>query len=507
MLLRSLFLLLFSSQVFSAANAIDVDLDMTIDAIKYIDQESDDTSLYAYFNVMGECPEPSDTQAEVVINNVDLDAFLSSSGFTMTTQAAYFDGADLNGFVFNQDGTWTVYDDINSKLVRNWDEDCTHSPRALSFESNYKNIHTVGIIKEIDMAYFNSDTDGGVFNLGDEDNLSWLDNKPDGAIDNLFLVDNTLFAKISGGENTGIWQVKPQWQKKMITSGAAKDSVVQAEGGLMGVSKTDSLKLLWLEQAENNTHAFDESKTDEYYIYPFKNGTALVAEKQVAWKFQWLKHGEKELPISFSIPAHKIRSCHRSSEYLFCLDQRNTGEVFIWRMFIQFFGVPIFVIDARIPSGLFTSNMSVKDIQVSNTHRLLTVLDDQKYGLISIGSEESTYKEITTTSIFKEISLTESGFVTLDQEAAVLTIQRIDENATYTVLPYLVSQSDIIKELNQIEQDKEVDVEPEVKPEELEEREEGDSEAPRERAELNGAISLYYLFAVMLLLITGRRKV
>ena len=513
MLLRSLFLLLFSSQVFSAGITIDVDLDMTIDAIKYIDQESDDTSLYAYFNVMGECPEPSDTQAEVVINNVDLDAFLSSSGFTMTTETAYFDGADLNGFVFNQDGTWTVYDDINSKLVRNWDEDCTHSPRTLSFESNYENIHTVGIIKEIDMAYFNSDTDGGVFNLGDEDNLSWLDNKPDGAIDNLFLVDNTLFAKISGGENTGIWQVKPQWQKKMGAPLNSDNSIVKTYGGLIGVSKSTSLSLKWLDKTEKSTFLFHAASVNDYSVYPFSTGALLVADSSKSWKFQLIQYDEKEKIISFPRPVNEILSCHKTNYLFFCLDKRDSGQILIWRLTIPVFGEPVFEMDAKIPAGILADGMIVKAVQVSNTHRLLTVLNGNEYGLISVSATESNYNALGQDGVFKKITLTENGYVALDSQNASLMIQRIQEKPLSIYLTSLISQSEEIKVIDGVEKEKEKEKEKEIKvepvEEPLEEREanEDDSDAPRERAELNGAISLYYLFAVMLLLITGRRKV
>ncbi|MGR6872744.1 hypothetical protein ACU6U9_10645 [Pseudomonas sp. HK3] len=70
--------------------------------------------------------------------------------------------------------------------------------------------------------------------------------------------------------------------------------------------------------------------------------------------------------------------------------------------------------------------------------------------------------------------------------------------------------------LNKLEKKEEEKKEAELKEaelkkakEKLEEREEtpDDSKEPRERAELSGAISLYYLLAMMLLLITGRRKV
>ena len=195
MLLRSLFFLLFSSQVLSAGITIDVDLDMTIDAIKYLERGLQDKALYAYLNIIEECPEPSEDTVSDIKTPSDLEAFLSASGFTLTIDKSYFDGSSLDSFVFNQDGTWTAYDDINRRLVRNWDEGCPHKPRNIEYDSDYENIHTVGIIKELKMGYFNSDTNGGIFNLGDQNNLAWLDTKPEGDIEKLFFVDDICLQK------------------------------------------------------------------------------------------------------------------------------------------------------------------------------------------------------------------------------------------------------------------------------------------------------------------------
>lgn len=510
MLLRSLFLLLISSQAFSAGITIDVDLDMTIDAIKYIDQKSDDTSLYAYFNVMGECPESSDTQAEVAINNVELDAFLSSSGFTLTTEKITFDGSNLDNFKFHQDGTLTVYDDINRKLVRNWDDDCPHSPRPIKFDSNYENVHTVGITKELDMAYFNSDTDGDVFDLAEEseNNLAWLDDKPEGEIKDLFWRDDTLFAHIVGGINTGIWQVQPQWQKKMNTSLNATADVIRTESGLMGVSKESSLKVQWLEQSKGHTYTFNASGVEGYHIYPFYNGTVLAAQSQNTWKFQWVRFGEKEQIVTFSKPVHQLIACRNSDNYLFCFDRRDTGEIFVWRMMIPLFGFPVFVLDSKFTVDLLSEEADILAVQVSNSHRLITIKDGEKIGLVRIGSADSAYRSISDLAISSQLSTTKQAHVYLSESQ--LYIVTVNQELVLPFLPYLLSQSEVFKELEKLEGEKEVAIKPEAPVEEtLEEREEneGDSEAPRERAELNGAISLYYLFAVMLLLITGRRKV
>ncbi|MFT5594648.1 MAG: hypothetical protein ACI8SR_003040 [Oceanicoccus sp.] len=502
MLLRSLFLLLFSSQVFSAANAIDVDLGATINPIKYYD-EGEWSHLYAELSAIGDCSE----SLLVTPNDTSLNTFLNISGFTLSTEKFYFDGSKLNNFTFHQDGTWTVYDDINRKLLLNWDEDCPAALSAIDFSTNYENINTVGVAKEIDMAYFNSDTDGGIFNLGDEDNLSWLDNKPDGAIDNLFLVDNTLFAKISGGENTGIWQVKPQWQKKMGAPLNSDNSIVKTYGGLIGVSKSTSLSLKWLDKTEKSTFLFHAASVNDYSVYPFSTGALLVADSSKSWKFQLIQHGEKEKIISFPRPVNEILSCHKTNYLFFCLDKRDSGQILIWRLTIPVFGEPVFEMDAKIPAGILADGMIVKAVQVSNTHRLLTVLNGNEYGLISVSATESNYNALGQDGVFKKITLTENGYVALDSQNASLMIQRIQEKPLSIYLTSLISQSEEIKVIDGVEKEKEIKVEPVEEPLEEREENEDDPDAPRERAELNGAISLYYLFAVMLLLITGRRKV
>ncbi|WP_283787788.1 hypothetical protein QNI23_013730 [Bermanella sp. WJH001] len=509
MLLRSLFLLMFSSQVLSAGITIDVDLNMTIDAIKYIEQESDDTNLYAYLDIIEECPELPTSQAVAETNNADLNTFLNASGFTLATEKATFDGSNLENFQFHQDGTWTVYDDINRKLVRNWDEDCPNAPRAIHFDSNYENVHTVGIAKELDMAYFNSDTDGGVFDLAEEveNNLAWLDEKPEGEIKDLLWVGDVLFAHMVGGINTGIWQVKPQWQKKMNTSLSATADVIHTESGLMGVSKESSLKVQWLEQNKGHTYTFNASGVREYHAYPFVNGTVLVAESESNWKFQWIKFGEKEQIVTFPKPVHDLMACRNSDNYLFCFDRRDTGDVFVWRMMIPLFGFPVFVLDSKFSADLLSEGSEILAVQVSNTHRLITIKNAEEVGLLKVGSTDSAYSSINDLAISTKLSATKQAHVYLSESQ--LNILTVNQQAVSPFLPYLVSQSEVFEELDKLEGEKEVEVTPQEPVEEvLEEREEtaDENEEPIPRAEISGALSPYYLFALMLLLIVGRRK-
>ncbi|MFY0641015.1 MAG: hypothetical protein JXR16_08215 [Bermanella sp.] len=507
MLLRSIFLLLFSSQAFSAGITIDVDLNMTIDAIKYIDQESDDTNLYAYLDIIEQCPEPSTTQADAETNNADLNAFLSESGFTLATEKTTFDGSNLDNFQFHQDGTWTAYDDINRKLVRNWDEGCPHAPRSIKFDTNYENVHTVGISKELGMAYFNSDTDGDIFDLAEEseNNLAWLDEKPEGEIKDLFWLDDILFAHIVGGINTGVWQVKPQWQKRMNTSLTATADILDTEAGLMGVSKESSLKVQWLEQSKGHTYTFHASGVKGYQVYPFNNGTVLAAQSQNAWKFQWIKFGEKEQVVTFSKPVNDLIACENTDDYLFCFDRRESGEIFIWRMMIPLFGFPVFVLDSKFTADLISEDADIIAIQISDSHRLITIIDEEKVGLVKVSSTGSAYRLINESAIFSKLSSTKQAHVYLTESE--LNLLTVNQQAVSPFLPYLVSQSEVFKEIEEIEGEKEVEVKPEEPvEEELEEREETSDEEPRPRAEISGAFSPYYLFALMLLLITGRRK-
>ncbi|NVK36492.1 MAG: hypothetical protein HWE18_01085 [Gammaproteobacteria bacterium] len=510
MLLRAFLLMLFSSSVWSAGITIDVDLQMTIDAIKYFDEkdEIEDVTLYASFDIAEECPEPLANDQQLAVNDNDsaLEGFLRSAGFILNTEKAFFDGSNLNNFEFHQDGTWTAYDDINQKLVRNWDEDCPHVPRTIEFNSNYENIHTVGIVKELGMAYFNSDTDGDVFEL-DENGLTWLDEKPEGEIKDLIWVEDTLFAHVVGGTNTGIWQVKPQWQKKMNTSLNAAVDVIKTESGLMGMSKESSLEVQWLEHTKGHTYTFHASGVEGYYTHPFENGTVLVAESQNNWKFQWIKFGEKEQIVTFSKPVHNLIACESNDKYLFCFDKRDSGEIFVWRLMIPLFGFPKFVLDSRFMAEKLNEDTKILAIQVSNTHRLLTIQNGEEIGLLKIDSTESTYLSINELAIFSALSFTKYAYVYLSNSQ--LNILSVDQPLVSPFLPYLVSQSEVFKEIEDLEGENEVEVEPEEPAEEeFEEREEagGDEFVPPPRAEISGAFSMYYLFALSLLLLTLPRR-
>ncbi|MGR6872743.1 hypothetical protein ACU6U9_10640 [Pseudomonas sp. HK3] len=450
MLLRSLFFLLVSAPVFSAGITIDVDLQMTIDAIKYIDPKEveSDTPVdepivdnkYAQLIINELCPEP--VEDAVITSGGDaneLSSFLSSAGFSLIVDKSNFEGSNIDSFVFHEDTTWTVYDDINRKLVRNWDEGCVHAPRKIDLDTNVQNIKYVYFYKELELADLETTSgDGGVINFGAEDNLDWMYTALEkGKLESVFRAGDGLYGKISGGTNTGIWQMKSPQSLKMTTSLTSEDSVIQTQTGLMAVSKGPNLNVKWLEKKTKNTYKFRASSVNNYHVYPFSKGTMLVADKLGDWKFEWVKYGEKEKIVIFPAETQTLSSCHAYNDLLFCLDRRDTGEVYIWRFSPPLFGLPRFILDSKIEAGLLTENMRVNDLLASKTHRMLFVKNGNEQDLISVSTSKAEIIVLPADQKFNRMTKIENAYISLDINQSEITISKIKAKDTSVALPFL----------------------------------------------------------------------
>jgi hypothetical protein len=525
MLLRSLLLLVFSSQVFSAGITIDVDLQMTIDEIRYVDDSDEvedviddtiDEPIFIDLVISSDCPdiqteseESSDINGET---DNELVGLLGDLGFSVKTETRTVFGTAENSYSSHYDGNWSIYDDARGKLIRNWDEDCSHAPRDISVETNIQDIDYVELYKELNTVYIGRfSTPNYVAALGEPSNIDWARGLPPGFFKVLDTINGRTYAKIESGTDTGLWVFKPEIKKLMTTSLESNDKVINTNAGVVGYSVDPpvdgSIKLEWLEQDTNKTYSYTTALANTYELYPLAKGTVLAADSENGWKFQWLNHGEKEKIIVVPAGVNEFFNCQLSSNNLFCLDKRDNGEVLIWRLLVPFWGNPTFVVDSVMSAEVLPLGAEIHNFYYLDGYRVLFTTTENENGVVIVDSDSANYSVIKNEFYYFKTKDAINQYLQLkDNVFSVISVTQ--ENLPAFVYS-LVASADVIEEDNDNPSDEVVE-EPEGEPKEelLEEREDTSSEEdePRPRAELSGAVSMYYLFAMMLVLLVGRRK-
>ena len=521
MLLRTLFLLLFSSQVYSAEITIGVDLDLSIDTIKYVDPEDPEdpgvdeivdeiVDEPAYVNlVMASCPD-----IEAGFNSIDVQVgenefqMLSALGFSVKKESVEYTGSEFVEFSSHYDGAWSIYDDVNQKLIRNWDEECPQAPRDIILDTNIQDVDFVRLYRELNTIYIDRFSPINYFiTLDKNSDLDWIFHFDSVRFTILKTLNNKTYAKITGGTDTGLWELKPEIKKLMTTSAESKDSIIQTNHGLVGFSVDPpidgSIKLQWLEKDTKKTYSFTAPLANSYELYPMLNGTVLVADTENGFKFQWLNHGEKERIIPVPAQVSQFYGCHFSSNNLFCFDSRDNDEVFIWRLNLPFFGEPVFVLDSIVEANVIPVNAGIIDIFFLDGYRVLLTKREGENGVVIINSEESEYFKVANDFSYLKTKDDFNQYLNLTDN--LFTVLTLKQNSLPTIVRSIVA-GDVLDDEPVVELPEEPVDEPTE--EVLEEREDTSSEEeePRPRAELSGAISMYYLFAMMLVLLVGRRK-
>jgi hypothetical protein len=496
---------MFSSSVFSVS--------ITTDEIVYTDESYSiedlaDEPKYAEFITYGNCEDPI-AEEDTSRQDTELSLFLADTGLTVRQEIKTFLGSSNWNFTSHYEGYWSMYDDINRKIIRSWDSLCMESPRDLTLETNVLDVKKVIIFKELNSGYVESHASGNLSVMLDEpSDIDWSRELSSRNIIVLDTIDKKTYAKAYDESKAELWEINPEIKKISDASIHRYDEIMKTEAGITSVSIRHNIVIHWLEKKVDNRYIYEANGVNGYQLHPLYNGSILAVNTINGWSFRWLVYGKKYKNIPYLKEINTIISCNKSEGNVFCFDLRDTGEVYIWRLSPVPLGVPNFSLDSIISQNYFTEDTIVKDIKVSKDYRVVFVEKDGIEGVFKVDSHSSSYLALNENITSFRARDDTSMFVSVsDNELTVLTVSA-DNDSVF--VRSLVSSSDVLPEEAQVISPDEVEANPveETTNDNLEEREDSSSEEeePRPRAELSGAISMYYLFAMMLVLLIGRRK-
>jgi hypothetical protein len=460
MLLRSFFLLLFSSQVFSAGITI--------------------------------CSDP--------IIDISPLPLLENSKINMIESLDLYDKCDHDGVISFQEKNdlsidYIIKSDDNFIKVKREVSNATHVTVLPPIGESYNKVYLLG-----DDVYAYSDSllsllkwdsalDGWV-------DVSTIKSLPQGVYSSILPYGSNLIVSIDSGVHKGIWKIGETVvnlslipMSKRIVWGS-NDGLVQLISNNAGSYKIDYL------ESSIPSRSIQLNGDITYYKSNVKlDGTLYsfvgdVRGPRIYW--DGLNNSQDGF-LTMPERARYFRGCFSSTGNIYCAFSSASELV----LYIVNDGQ--FELDAVISDTDSTiMNKAIGSIYSVGKSRFITTFDGSRFSLYEyneFGLQLHTSTVYENPSDFAGLfySRDPSVFYWRELKSGMISLTKytLSGSINYQSLAQLENKDEVIDEVG-----------------EFEEREEtaDEDEEPRPRAEISGAFSPYYLFALMLLLITARRK-
>jgi hypothetical protein len=465
MLLRSLFLLFFSSQVFSVGVCIDSPL--LIETIRYVDIKDsqgngalEPLESIETFNSVDKC------------NNVEILAFVNHSNSAVSLLVK-----DKKNIIYRYTKDGTTSDELISPFSGS-------SFDMASF--SYNKIYVYDSVDQI-LYFWDGQSDTWV----DASTVYFL---PSGFYSSLFTVGYSTYISIDAGDTQGIWKIA-EVAEKISDTPVSQGRVLLTHNGLaQAISEGDGRIILNYLDGDVSARIFD---LNGYFVnfqsFKFESGTLFYFVGESDFKLYWdginnFTDGYVQKPENFTL----FKGCFGVSNGAVCSFISEEGKTQFYRI-----DGKKMVLDSEIDSvELTNSSHPITAYFMAGKYRYITAVNIQSkehflyrysvLGGLEVVSKIGAQSEISYSSILTKSLLSEFLWIIKDDSRTGLYGVKLSGNV----------------ELENI-----IEVEEEIG-EPLEGREETSNEGdePIPRAELSGVISVYYLFLIMLLLIIGRRK-
>lgn len=497
MLLRAFLLMLFSSSVWSAGVTIDVDLSMTIEEIKYTDPDRadnnepspviEDENIEIELVEDGECVEANSVEAEEL-------KWLRDLGLSLTVNSRPYYGYGNPPLNFYDEFSWSIYDDLLQKLTRSWDLDCPLNPRLLSLATNIENVEDVFVFESLDLQVLIA-PGNYVFHSSNRELIDIIKGMPKGYIKWLSILDEEIYVGIDSGFTSGVWKLGQENVKLQNTGAISKDSILKVGDSLALVTQNTDTRVKFLKT--NKEFRVDDNSIFYSDVYSKENGVLVVSIGEDDWSFKWL-NGYAVTNVQFQNGYLEILDCYQGKNQVFCigLQDENETELTLWRLNVPVYGPARFVVDAKFDSS-YLENKTVEHILYSEGARHLIVSELESVDLLTITSETTLLNEIGD---FKGFSIEDGSAFVLYEYLSGEIVVNILSTDLQAELTSLIEVEDVVPSVNESSA-------PDTN-EDFDEREEDEVGNSREhpRAELSGALSMYYILAVSLLLVTVPRR-
>lgn len=467
MLLRALLLMLFSSSVWSAGVQICIDPIVTIDSIVYVDD-------------VDSASEPDPDQTETIKTIVEINP---CDNETVLTYGVFLGGSSL--FII-KNNSGLVYRSIVDGVVQNgWllpEDDANFNVAILARQKTYIYSQTKRLLY-----YWDSQL------------ASWVDATaeyalPIGEYTGLRTDGYNLYFSVEEGADKGFWKLSNEViQLSEIPASEAR--VAQGNNGLVQIVKSEIGSAYNIINIENkgNTKKLDlKFDVTGARSYKTSTGTLFNIYGQSTTYLYW--DGLNNITDkSVVAPAGVLgmKGCFTSNGDIFCSFVSADNM-------LQFYKLDngVFDLETEFESQLLSSPYSyISSYNVAGKRRFISVVDVQTWShTIYKYSPENGLQQLMDIDGLGEASF---SYVTMNPDQDKMHwVAYNQEKTAYNVYEIsLVGETGFEKGIEEEE-------------EEFEEREEtGDDEfVPPPRAEISGAFSMYYLFALSLLLLTLPRR-
>jgi len=466
MLLRSIFLLLFSSQVFSENICLDIDSLLSIETIKYVDvMDSQGNGALEPLEII------KTLNSEDPCNNVEILAFTVSQNSTFSLLVK-------NG------------DEVLYKYI---DQNGAHTDLIPALHGDGFN---VGVFAFDGIYVYNSDDE--ILYSWDRESNSWIDASmvyqlPSGAYSSVFSIGYSAYISIDDGETKGIWEID-EVAEKISDTPMSQGRIVSTHNGLaQAISETDGRIVLNYLESTVSSRFFDlNGSTAKVSSFKFDTGTLFYFIGAEDIKLYW--DGINNFTDGYvTAPENMIgfKGCFRGPSGGACSFISKDKQAHFYRL-----DGKQMILDAQMDSEKFLNpSHYITSYYPAGEYRYITAIsiDEKEHFLYRYSVSDGL--EV----VFKKEAISEQAYSSILNGSVASEFLWVIKDENRTGL-YQVALSGNVEPQEIIEVEEEVE-------DVLEEREEtaNDNDEPRPRAELSGAISMYYLFAIMLLLIVRRK--
>lgn len=487
MLLRSLFLLLFSSQVYSAGITIDVNNSPCIDGLSYFFDPSPEIASI----------EPGSRSGILSKKNIIIE--YDSPGCLHKTLSV---GEKASGNLFAYYARdYVVYKeaDSNGELIK------VNLIKSVDYlhELKFRSGKSIFIDNELDTIEVWNESLNYWASLND------LYSYPnDGFIEDIFLFSGHYYVSIIGGADEGLWKLG----FPSIKTSDFPLSVNPVVGTSFGLFQFDFNGRLLLREigADETEYAIDVDIKDVKYfrtmqtssgVYFFIGGDEFSKIYYLDEDAQVLK--SVKIPHDVSV----LHGCNGHYPNAFCAAASyNLLEKSIFMHIYRLLDGE-FVLDAVIKDQVvYNSGLSLMNVAGYGKNRVITFFEGENKIRVYTLNEEGLHLVDTifpirgkSSAFFLDGLSGDSFYLGAKNSDSVLFRKFLVDGSAIENIENLGVPIDDVN----VPQDVDENIE-----EVIEEREEtaGDEEEPRPRAELSGAVSIYYSFAIMFVLLVGRRK-
>lgn len=406
--------LCYSMLTMSAGITIDVDLDMTLDAISY-PGESEKGSPSDPSNTPS-VPEGIDCTQAVLTESQSYNnssALLAEIGLKVTHDFVAFPGEDSSTAQHLGNDNWSVWDNFSQSSYRNWDSHCDNGNRPVT-----PTWVGEGVIPELkDMYFF---TGSQTLFVLDEHNIlyqgydffeedgDWISDLPSGAILWVREAGSSVYVGIDLGTRKEVRKLGANSSLIRSVDSSGSQSLNHYHYGHALVSKSSSeINVDWL-NSDRQSVSFSRGISSGYFYFPYDSADIFGRYGTEGIELFW-SDDNKVVSIDKPEEGLELSECFGYKKELFCVEPKQDGMFDIWKLQPPFISLS--------PTLVWDSRYTVQEDWVEHELKAFIPVNNNRILIVEKSSDENVIEQeillvksdLSTQSIKENILPDESG--------------------------------------------------------------------------------------------------